>query len=228
MECHRTDAELLLFAFRRFLYTAVFLPVQRQQHLFDQIIDVEELQFRTPVIYLNRKIIGNIITECSHRRIIVRTAPFAEQIRETIDQHFRPRLLTVLPEQFLARQLALPVLAAGIAPFKARLNTAGEHDRRFIPVLLQRIQKKRPESKVALHELFRIFRPVHPGEIEHKIRITAVCIQLLRRGINIVFVNNKIRRLFKAVDRVNAILAVTYVSQRLYKILSYEAFRSGN
>ena len=77
MECYRAVAESLLIP--------VLLPVQSKQHLLDQIIDIEELQFRAPVIDLNRQTIGNVITKGSNRRIIIRSAPLSEQVREPVD-----------------------------------------------------------------------------------------------------------------------------------------------
>ena len=78
-------------------------------------------------------------------------------------------------------------------------------------MLLQRIQQKGTEPEIPLHELFRILRPIHPGKIKYKIRVTAVRVQFLRFRINIILINNKTRGLFKPSDPVDTVLAVTYI-----------------
>ena len=63
----------------------MLLAFQCIDHLVDQIVDVEQFQFHAWVIDGVREVVGHGIAECCNGGVIVWTAPFAEQIRETID-----------------------------------------------------------------------------------------------------------------------------------------------
>ena len=53
-------------------------------------------------------------------------------------------------------------------------------------MLFQTVQQVRSEAEVALHEILRILRTIHTCQIEHKVRLAAVLVQLRRRRIQIV------------------------------------------
>ena len=80
----------------------VFLTLQCIQHFCYEIINIEQLQLHISVIDCNRQIICNVVAEGSHCRIVIRSAPFAKQIREPIYQNFRTGLFSVAEHQVLS------------------------------------------------------------------------------------------------------------------------------
>ena len=64
---------------------------------------------------MNRQVIRNVIAKCSDGAVIVRTAPFTEQIRETVNQYLRTGLRRIIEKQFLSGFFALAVIPLGIA-----------------------------------------------------------------------------------------------------------------
>ena len=56
-------------------------------------------------------------------------------------------------------------------------------------MLLERIQQHGGKAEVTLHELFVILRAIHTREVEHKIAVGAISVQLLRGGIDIVTID---------------------------------------
>ena len=91
----------------------MLLPFQGRYHLVHQIIDVQQFQLYAWVIHRIRQVIRKRIAERCHGRIIIRPAPFAEEIREPVHKHLRACLCAIRKEQILPRLLASTVL--GIA-----------------------------------------------------------------------------------------------------------------
>lgn len=56
-------------------------------------------------------------------------------------------------------------------------------------ILFQCIEQLRGEAEVSFHEIFWIFRPIHPRQIEYEIRPLAVGIQLFRSRRSIVLID---------------------------------------
>ena len=56
-------------------------------------------------------------------------------------------------------------------------------------MLFQAIQQVGCKAEVALHEIFRVLRTIHASQIEHKVRLLAVLVQLCRSRIQIVLVD---------------------------------------
>ena len=79
-------------------------------HLFYQIINVHQLQLCGWVVNLDRKIIGDIVAESSHSRVVVRSAPLSKKVRESVHQNFSPGSLAVLKEKLLTLKLTLTIL----------------------------------------------------------------------------------------------------------------------
>ena len=75
-------------------------------------------------------------------------------------------------------------------------------------MLFQAVQQIRCKAEVSLHEVFRVLRTIHACQIEHKVRLLAVLVQLLRRGIQIIFVD-----FFNMQCRAGLVLAVPDVFQ---------------
>ena len=55
-------------------------------------------------------------------------------------------------------------------------------------VFAERIQQQRSKTKIALHKLLLRLRTVDTRQIEHKIAIPTIRIQLCRRGIDIILI----------------------------------------
>ena len=87
---------------------------------------------------------------------------------------------------------------------------------------LEGIQQGRCEPEIPLHELGRILGPIHPREVEHKVRLGAPAVQLLGRGIEVIFIY------FRDGDTVVARLSVLNVFQLRTKVSAYEAFSAGD
>ena len=53
-------------------------------------------------------------------------------------------------------------------------------------MLFQAVQQVGCKAKVALHEIFRVFRTVHACQIEHEVCFLAVFVQFLQGGVQII------------------------------------------
>ena len=87
----------------------MFFSLQGIDHLFYQIIDIQQFQFHIRIVYLNGQVVGNVMTEGSYRRVIIGAAPFPVQIREAIHQYLGSCLLAISEEQFFPSLLALSI-----------------------------------------------------------------------------------------------------------------------
>ena len=92
----------------------MFFTLQSIYHFFYKVINIKEFKLHTGIINLYGKVVGNVVAKCGNRTVIIGTAPFAKEVRETIDQHSGTCFSAILKEQFLTRQLALTVIAGTI------------------------------------------------------------------------------------------------------------------
>ncbi len=162
------------------------------------------------------------MAECGHCTVVVGSAPLAVQVGKAVDQNFRPGLPAVFEEQFFAGFFALSVFRCAETAGKCGLNAGTEHHRASVPVFLKGIQQGRGESEIALHELLLILRTVDSGQIEHEVAVPAPSVQIVRCGVEIIFVYFRYGQVAVASG-----LAVLYVVELCTQILSYEAFCSG-
>ena len=72
---------------------AVLTPQQRTQHLFDQVVDVEELQLDGGVVHGVGAAVGDGVAEGRHGGVIARAAPLAVEVGEAVDEDRRPGAL---------------------------------------------------------------------------------------------------------------------------------------
>ena len=205
------------------IITAVVAHFQRVQHFLHQIIDVQQFQLCGAVVHRDGQIVGSVVTKCRYRAVIIRAAPFAEQVREAVDQHRRTGLLGVSKEQFLARQFAFAVIALAVAADERCLDAAGQHDWAGVAVAFQHVQQGRGKAKVALHELSLVFGPVDARQVKDKIRLGAVFLQQDRVGIYVVFVD-----LVHGQGGAGTVFAVPQVFQVLAQVAPYKAFGAGD
>ena len=197
----------------------VLLALQGADHLFYKVIDVEQFKFYTWVVDRDGEVIGDVVAEGGYGTIIIRSAPFAIEVGETIDQNFGSRLLTILQEQVLASFLAATVLAITETACQGRLLRAGEHHGASILMGLQCVKQGGGEAEVTLHELVFVLGAVYASEIEHEVALLAPCVELLGGGIEIVLEDFLDRQVAVATG-----LAVFDVIELGAKVLADEAF----
>ena len=202
--------------------TVLFLTFQQVEHALDEVVDVEQLQLRGAVVDREGLVVRHRPAEGGHGRIVLRAA-VTHEVREAVDCHFHSVLFAILEEQLFPRQFRFAIVALTIPPDERRLNGRGEHDGRFVPVLLQRVQQRESETKVALHELLVVLRTVHAREVEHEVAVRAVGVQLLRGAVEVVAVD--------VVDvdiRARAILAVADVFEVVHEGRANHALCAGD
>ena len=214
-------AELLaLDALQPLVAAAVLTPQQGAQHLADQVVDVEELQLHGWVVHGVGAAVGDGVAEGGHGGVVSGAAPLAVEVGEAVDEHRRPRALRILPEQPLPRELGLAVDRALEAAREARLRGAGEHDGALIPVALERVEQRRGEPEVALHELGLLLGAVDAGQVEDEVGAGAEVLQLGGRRVDVVLHDLEGHQARKSLA---AVLAVAYVLQRAAEVPAHEA-----
>lgn len=102
--------------------TTVLAPRQGGNHLLHKVVDVEELELHGGVTDLDGEVVGDVVAEGCHGRVIVGATPFAKQVGEAVDQHPRSGRSLVVKEELLAGALALAIGVAGIAPQERGLD----------------------------------------------------------------------------------------------------------
>lgn len=168
--------------------TVLLFAFQQIEHALHQVVDVQQLQLRAAVVNGERFIVGHGPTEGGDGAIVL-GATVAHQVWEAIDGHLCACLLGIVKEQFLPCLLAAAILAVAEASGQGSLDGAGQHDGRLVGVLFQAVQQVRGKAKVAFHEVFRVLRAVDTGQVEDEVGFPAICVQLFRSRVQIVFVN---------------------------------------
>ena len=192
-------------------------------HLIHKVINVKQFQFYAGVIYRIRQVVGKGVAESCHRAIVVGAAPFAKEVREAVNVYLGTGLPAILQKEIFACLLATAVFAVAKSASETGLLAAGKHYWTGVMMLLERIKKSAGKAKVALHKLFLVLRAVHTCQIEHKVGILAVFIQLLGRTVQVVLVH-----VLNGQARVGLVLASLYVFESPAKVLSNEPLGSCN
>ena len=175
--------------FQSVKFATVFLSLEGKYHLFNKVIDIQHFEFNRRVIDRNRKVICNIVAESRYGAVIVRPAPFAVQVRETVYQYLHPVLLSILQKQVFPCLFAASVLTVAETSCKGSLGAAGKHHGSLVAVLFQSVKQGIGKPEIAFHEFFRILGSVDPGEVEHEVAFPAPFFQLSRCRIQIVFIH---------------------------------------
>ena len=202
--------------------TAVLLPLQASDHLVHEVVDVQEFELDRRVIDLVLEVIGNGVAEGGDGGIVIRPAPFAEEVREAVDQHLHAVFLPILQEQVLPRLLASAVLGIPEPARQRRLLAAGQHHRAGVLVLTEGIQECRCKPEIPAHELLHILRPIHPRQVEHKVRLRAPLIELSGGRVEVVFIY--VRDGYAVV----ASFSVADVFKLCAEVLAYETLGTGD
>lgn len=74
----------------------MLLALQGMDHFVNQVVDVEQFEFYRRVVDGNGEIIGDVVAEGGYGTIIIRSAPFAIEVGETIHQYFGTCFLAIL------------------------------------------------------------------------------------------------------------------------------------
>ena len=205
------------------LATAAF-TLEGVDELIDKVIDVEELHLHAAVVDLDGEVVGDVVAEGGDGGIVVRTAPFAEEIGESIDEDFGACLLGVLEHEFLTCLLALAVLGGAEASCKGGLDGTADHDRTCVVVLLEGVEEYGGETKVALHELLWILWTVDTSKVEDEGAVLTPSVELLWSGIDVIFIDG-----FDGLGEVVSLgLAITDVLELSTEVSTYKTFGSGN
>ena len=83
-------ALLIRYSVNAVIAASVLFAGKGGYHLVHEVVDVQQLQLHRGVVDLDRKAVGQVVAEGGYRRVVVRTAPLAEEVREPVDQHPRP------------------------------------------------------------------------------------------------------------------------------------------
>ena len=189
--CHR-NAAVATVCFQNSLYpvkfTVLLLAFQQVEHSFYKVVDVQQLQLGAAVVDGERLIVGNRPAEGTDGTVVFRAA-VAHQVHKAIDSHLCAGFLGVVEEQLLASFLATAILAVSEASSQRGLNGRRQHDGCLVVVLFQAVQQIRSKTEVAFHEILRVFRTIHPCQIEHEVCLLAVLVQLRLGRIQIVLVD---------------------------------------
>ncbi len=76
--------------------------------LSDHIVYVHQVHYDAAVVDRDGQVLGDIMAEGCNRAVVVRAAPFAEDIREAVNQHLCSGILRVLEQQVFSGFLDLP------------------------------------------------------------------------------------------------------------------------
>ena len=196
----------------------VLLALQGADHLFYKVIDVEQFKFYTWVVDRDGEVIGDVVAEGGYGTIIIRSAPFAVEVGETIHQYFGTCFFTIVQEQVLASLLATTILAIAEAASQGGLLGAGEHHGASVLMSLQRVEQGGGKAEVTLHKLVIVLGAVYASEIEHEVALLAPCVELLGSGVEVVLEDFLDRQVTVATS-----LAVFDVIELGAKVLADEA-----
>ena len=135
---------------------------QRCQQLRDEIVNVDQLQFRRGVVDRDWQIVCNVVTERRHGGIVIRSAPLAEHVGEAVNQRLRTGLGGIGPQQLFAGKLCLAVFAARIAPDERGLGGTGQHYGAAVARTLQGSKQRLQRAGIAGEVFLRRFWAVYP------------------------------------------------------------------
>ena len=202
--------------------TAVLLPFERIQHLLHQIVDVKKFELGIAVVDPDGQIVGDVMAKGRHGTVIVGAAPLAEEVGETIDEHFGARLARIGKEQLLPRLLAAAVVAV-VSADERRLDGRGKHHGAGVAALFERRKQLRRKTEVARHELGGVLRAVDARKMKDEICLLAVLCELFLGRIEVVLAD-----LADLQSGAGTILIVADIFERFRQILPHEPLRTGN
>ena len=116
-----------------------------------------------------------VVAKRGDRAVIIRSAPLAEKVRESVNQNFRAGFGGVIEKQVFARLFTSAVLAV-VPADKRRLNAGRQHYRTAVTAEFQRIEKFRRKPEIARPEFLGVFRTVHPRQIKDEIGIPYIIV----------------------------------------------------
>ena len=108
----------------------------------NKVIYVKQFKFRRSVIDRYGQIVCNIVAERRNGGIVIRSAPFSEEIRKAINKHFCTRFFCIVKKQFFAREFGLAVIRLSVSADKRRLHGRRKHNGTGIFCFFERSQER--------------------------------------------------------------------------------------
>ena len=121
--------------------TAMFFVFKRVEHLGNKVVYVKQFKFRRSVIDRYGQIVCNVVAERCNGGIVIRSAPFSEEIRKAINKHFCTRFFCIVKKQFFAREFGLAVIRLSVSADKRRLHGRRKHNGASIFCFFERKQE---------------------------------------------------------------------------------------
>ena len=120
-------------------------------------------------MYTSSSSAANVVAEGRHHGIVVRPAPFAEQIRQPVDQSVRAGLPAIGEQQLFRRFLGLSIGASGVSPGQTGLNGGGQQHRAAVPIFPEQLQQHPGKTGIAGSKFFRVPGAVHARQMNDEI-----------------------------------------------------------
>ena len=201
---------------------AVLFPLEGFDHLVHQVVDVEELELDGGVVDGVGEVVGDGVAEGGDGAVVVGAAPFAEEVREAVDEHLCARIFAVFEEQVFTGFFAAAVFGVAEAAGEGGLLGAAEHHGAAVAVLFVGVEQGAGEAEVAGHEFFLVLGAVDAGEVEDEVGFCAGLLQICGGGVEVVFED------FFDRYAVVAGFAVLDVVELRAEVLADEAFGAGD
>ena len=166
---------------------AVLFSLEGFDHLVHQVVDVEELELDGGVVDGVGEVVGDRIAEGGDGAVVVGAAPFAEEVREAVDEHLCSRVFAVFEEEVFAGFFAAAVFGVAEAAGEAGLLGAAEHHGAAIAVPFEGVEQGAGEAEVAGHEFFLVLGAVDAGEVEDEVGFCAGLLQVCGGGVEVVY-----------------------------------------
>ena len=166
-------------------------------------------------------IIGHRPAEGADSAVILRSG-VPHQVWETVNRYLCSGFLGIGEKQFLSGFLRSSVLRVSKTSGQCGLDGGRKHNSGLVIVLLQGVQKRTGKAEVALHKIFWILRSVHTCEIEYEVSLSAILVQLLRGGVQVILVD-----FLNLKTRSGSVFVITDISKVIAEGGSHHALCSG-
>ena len=107
-----------------FELAVVLLTFQRGNHLFNEVVDVKDLELHFRIVDRDGQFVGDVVAERGDGAVVVGSAPFSVEIGEAVNKNLYAIFLAILEEEIFARLLASPVFAVAETAGKRGLGRA--------------------------------------------------------------------------------------------------------
>ena len=116
-------------------FAVLFFSFQQVIHAFNEVVDVEQFQFRAAVVDGIGLVIGYSPAEGTDGAVVLGAA-VAHEVREAVYCHFSSGFFSIGKEEFFSCFLALSVFAVSKASGKGGLDGGGKHNGTGVVIFL--------------------------------------------------------------------------------------------